>query len=102
LGMIYLPRMNKYELTMILDGKSGAAKKKAQTAKITKIVEISKGKVLSEKEWGVRDLAYKIDKSETGLYLFFELELEPKAVRALNDKLRTDSDLLRYLLIKNG
>jgi len=100
--MIYLPRMNKYELTMILDGKTGATKKKSQTAKITKIVEISKGKVLSEKEWGVRDLAYKIDKSETGLYLFFELELEPKAVRALNDKLRTDSDLLRYLLIKNG
>jgi small subunit ribosomal protein S6 len=92
--------MNKYELTVVLDGKSPAAKKKKVTETLEKTLKIFEGKIVESKEWGVKELAYKIGKSETGLYLFFELELDPKGVKALNDKLRTDPDLLRYLLIR--
>jgi small subunit ribosomal protein S6 len=92
--------MNKYELTLVLDGKSGAAKKKKVTETLEKILAIFKGTIKESKEWGVKELAYKIGKSETGLYLFFELELDPKAVKALNDKLRVDPDLIRFLLIR--
>ncbi len=59
-----------------------------------------KGAIKESKEWGVKELAYKLDKSETGLYLFFELELDPKGVKALNDKLRTDPDIMRYLIVR--
>jgi ribosomal protein S6 len=45
-------------------------------------------------------MAYKIGKSETGLYLHFELELDGKGIKALNEKLRTDPEILRYLVIK--
>jgi ribosomal protein S6 len=76
--------MNNYELTLVLDGKSGAAKKK---------------KVTETKDWGVRDLAYKIGKSTTGLYVYFDLELDPAGAKALNEKLRTDADVLRFLVI---
>ena len=92
--------MNKYELTLVLDGKAGAAKKKKVIETLEKTLKIFKGVISESKDWGVKDLAYKIGKSETGLYLYFELELDPSAVKALNDKLRTDSDLIRYLLIK--
>lgn len=92
--------MNKYELTLVLDGKSGAAKKKKVNEIIEKILSVFKGSIKESKEWGVKDLAYKIGKSKTGLYLFLELELDAKGVKALNDKLRVDSDILRYLLIR--
>lgn len=92
--------MNKYELTLVLDGKSGAAKKKKVTEAFEKTLEIFKGSVKESKEWGVKELAYKIGKFEVGLYLFFELELDPKSVKALNDKLRTDTDIIRFLLIR--
>ncbi|HET7099112.1 MAG TPA: 30S ribosomal protein S6 [Patescibacteria group bacterium] len=91
--------MNKYELTIVLDGKSGGAKKKKVTESLEKILALFKGKIAESKDWGVKELAYKIAKSETGLYLFFELELDPKGVKVLNDKLRTDVDVLRFLLI---
>lgn len=91
--------MNKYELTLVLDGKSGAAKKKKVQETLEKILSISKGEIKESKDWGVKDLAYKIDKSTTGLYLYYELELDAKATKALNDKLRVDPDLIRYLLI---
>jgi small subunit ribosomal protein S6 len=92
--------MNKYELTLVLDGKAGAAKKKKVTETLEKVLAIFKGKIIESKDWGVKDLAYKVAKSTTGLYLFFELELAPNGVKALNDKLRTDADIIRFLLIR--
>lgn len=92
--------MNKYELTLVLDGKAGAATKKKATETLEKILGILKGSIKESKDWGVKELAYKIDKSTTGVYLFFEIELDPKGAKALNEKLRTDADIIRYLLIR--
>lgn len=94
--------MNKYEMTVVLDGKSGAAKKKKVIETLEKTLNIFEGAIKESKEWGVKELAYKIGKSETGLYLFFELEMDPKGVKALNDKLRTDPDIIRFLLINKA
>ena len=91
--------MNKYELTIVLDGKAGAAGKKKTIETLEKILAIFKGSIKESKEWGVKELAYKIGKSETGMYLFFEIELDPKGAKALNEKLRTDAGIIRYLLI---
>lgn len=93
--------MNKYELTLVLDGKSGATKKKKVVETLEKILTVFKGSIKESKEWGVKELAYKIGKSESGLYLFFELELDPATVKQLNEKLRVDGDIIRYLLIKS-
>lgn len=91
--------MNKYELTLVLDGKAGTAKKKKVTETLEKILEVFKGAIKESKEWGVKELAYKIGKSETGLYLFFDIELDGKGAKNLNEKLRNDPDIIRYLLI---
>jgi ribosomal protein S6 len=99
--------MNKYELTLVVDGKTGAAKKKKVTETLEKALKIFKGVISSSKELGVKEMAYairgassKIGKSETGLYLYFELELDGSGVKALNEKLRTDPDILRFLVIR--
>jgi len=93
---------NKYELTIVLDGKTGSAKKKKVTETLESLMGVFKGKITGSTDWGVKDLAYKIGKSSSGVYLYFELELDGKSVKGLNDKLRVDMDLLRYLLIRNG
>jgi small subunit ribosomal protein S6 len=94
--------MNKYELTLVLDGKAGAAKKKKVAETLEKTLKIFKGAIAESKEWGVKELAYKLGKSDTGLYLYYELELDGKGVKALNDKLRNDPDILRYLVVRKG
>jgi len=94
--------MNNYELTLVTDGKGGAAKKKKVTETLEKTIAIFKGKIADFKEWGVKEMAYKIGKSETGLYLYFELELTGAGVKALNEKLRTDPEILRYLVVRKG
>ena len=94
--------MNNYEVTLVLDGKAGAAKRKKVEETLEKTLKIFKGVIKESKEWGVKELAYKMGKSTTGLYLFFELELDSKGVKALNDKLRTDPDIIRYLIVKSS
>lgn len=92
--------MNNYELTLVLDGKSGVAKKKKTLESVEKVLATFKGKITETKDWGVRELAYKLGKSDTGLYTLLELTMEAGGAKALNEKLRTDADVLRFLLIK--
>ena len=68
--------MNKYELTVVLDGKTTPAKKKTFQELLEKLIKNAKGKIVKLDEWGVKNLAYKIGKSATGLYLHYILELE--------------------------
>lgn len=91
--------MRKYELTVVLDGKASSSKKKSVTDLVEKVVSIAKGKVAKVEDWGTKDLAYKIGKSETGVYLHFPLELETSSAKDLVAKLRANEDIIRYLLI---
>jgi small subunit ribosomal protein S6 len=95
-----LSAMAKYELTVLVDGKATAAKVKSTTEKLEKAVKEIGGKVDKSDNWGKMDLAYKLGKSDTGVYLFFEIELEGNKVKSLSNKLATDDSLLRYLVVK--
>lgn len=92
--------MNKYELTIVLDGKVTSAQKKAKVAFIESLVSVNKGKIEKTEEWGVKDLAYKINKSTSGLYVYFELELMPSTVKEISDKIKLEDGILRYLIVK--
>jgi len=91
----------KYELTVLLDGKTSSFKKKKFLETLEKMVSSFSGKVVKSKEWGVLDLAYPIKKNKNALYLFWELELPADKVKSLRDKLKLEEDILRYLLIKS-
>lgn len=91
--------MKKYELTVVLDGKASVSKKKSVQELIEKVVAITKGKVAKVEDWGTKDLAYKIGKRATGVYLHFPLELETSSVKDLTAKVRANEDVIRYLLI---
>jgi len=92
--------MNIYELTLILEGKTSPAKKKSLVEKIEKLVKLNKGNILKKDDWGKKDFAYPIKKNDTGIYLFFEIELEPEAVNKVSEKIRIDDDVLRHLIIR--
>ena len=92
--------MNNYELVVVLDGKATTAKKKAIQTTVNKLVKINMGKVLDVEDWGARELAYKIGKSETGAYLIFSLELGAEGAAGINSNLRLEENIIRYLLIK--
>ncbi len=83
--------MNKYELSIVLDGKTGAAKKKAVVEKVTKMVDLLKGKVGK-----IDDLGEKM----YGIVLFIPLELAADAAKSLLNKVRLEEDIKKHLMIK--
>ncbi|KKR14974.1 MAG: hypothetical protein UT87_C0034G0003 [Candidatus Levybacteria bacterium GW2011_GWC1_40_19] len=83
--------MEKYELTIVLDVKATAAKKKKITETIEKTVSLLKGKIGKIEDWGVK---------ENGLYLFFPLELEKSSVKMIATKVEQETDILKHLLIR--
>ncbi len=91
--------MRNYELTLVLDGKAAAGKKKTQEL-IEKIVTTLKGKVVKFEDWGVKDLASSIGKSTSGIFLHFKLELDSISAKQLTVKLRSEEAVLRHLLIR--
>ncbi len=97
--MVYFTDMYLYDLTIVLDGKTTPAKRKSAVEKIIASVEGNVGEV---KDHGERDLAYPIAKSTTGIYFTLPVNMEGESTQKLNDKLRHEEGILRYLLIRTG
>lgn len=92
--------MESYELTIVLPGEVSAAKKKSMQALIEKLVNAGKGEIKKTDEWGKIDLAYKIRKEAVGTFTHYNLAMNPAAAKNLKDKIRLESDILRYLLVR--
>jgi len=92
--------MNNYELTIVLSGKATEAKKKSVLAKVEKLINSLKGKIKKTDDWGKIELSYKIKKEESGIFILFDLELDGPSAKILNEKVRLEDDIMRYLLIR--
>lgn len=92
--------MNKYELTLIIDHKSTPAKKKKVQEMLEKAVSFLGGKINKFEDWGEKDFAYDIGKNSSGVYLFSEIEIDSSGAKSINDKLRVEGDIMRYLWVK--
>lgn len=101
--------MNKYELTVALEGSATAAKKKATEKLISEVIKNAQGKVGKMEDWGFHDLAHqmrvrvgaKIKKIDTGIFLYFPLELKKDMVKDISEKLNSEKSLIRYLLVRS-
>lgn len=92
--------MQNYELTVVLDGKTTAAKKTAATKLIEKVIELGKGKLGEVSDWGVKDLSYQIKKSTTGAFLHMPLQIPADFVKQVDNKLKMEESIIRYLIVK--
>ena len=92
--------MNNYRLIAVLSGKATPAKKKTFTEKLKKIVDVNKGNISSTEDWGEIQLEYKIKGNTSGNFLEFKLKLKPDSVKTINDKLRVEEGVIRFLLTK--
>jgi small subunit ribosomal protein S6 len=92
--------MNNYELMVIFTPVLSDDEFKAEQKKYAKLVADTGGSVVAENPWGLKSLAYPIQKKTTGLYWV----LEYSAASDFNDKLKIqllrDEHVLRHLCTK--
>jgi small subunit ribosomal protein S6 len=65
-----------------------------------KVIEGQEGVVSQVEEWGLRDLAYRIDKQGKGYYTLLQYRSAGRAVEELERNLRLTDGILRYLTVR--
>ena len=90
--------MNNYFLTLVLREDTDEKARQELFDDVKK--KLADGKVKKEDMWGARDLAYPIKKQTKGFYAHFEFEAEPKIIKGLDNSLKVEENVLRYLLVR--
>lgn len=58
------------------------------------------GKLVESEYWGVKTMAYKINKNRKGHYVFFRTDAPAEAVQEMERLMRLHEDVMRVLTIK--
>jgi small subunit ribosomal protein S6 len=66
-------------------------------ADLTNLLQKHKGKVLKREYWGLRPLAYEINKNRRGHYMLLGVEANNAGMDALRNELRLSEEVIRNL-----
>lgn len=92
--------MNKYELTLVLNGKLEEDAKAAALEKVQGYITRFNGAVTNVDDWGKKRFAYDIQKMKEGFYYFIKFESEdPACPNELESSLRIYEPVVRYLIV---
>jgi len=92
--------MNNYELMVIFTPILSDDEFKAAQKKYTTLVTDNGGRVVAENAWGLKSLAYPIQKKTTGLYWVSEFIAPSDFNEKLKIQLLRDEGVLRHMVTK--
>ena len=90
----------KYETVFILTPVLSDAQMKEAVEKFTTVLKEKGATIVNEELWGLRKLAYPIQKKSTGFYTLVEFEGEPTVVKKLETAFRRDERVMRFLTFR--
>ena len=68
--------------------------------KFIAVIQSFKGEIKKRENWGIRNLAYKINKNRKGHYTLLNIDGPPEAIQEYERLMRLDEDIIRFLTIK--
>ena len=68
--------------------------------KFISVIQSFKGEIKKRENWGIRNLAYKINKNRKGHYTLLNIDGPPEAIQEYERLMRLDEDVIRFLTIK--
>ncbi len=92
--------MNKYEAVFILTPVLSEEQIKEAVEKFKGILSANGAEIVNEEDWGLKKLAYPIEKKTTGYYRFLEFDAEPTVIDKLEIQFRRDERVLRFLTVR--
>jgi small subunit ribosomal protein S6 len=92
--------LNQYETVFIMTPVLSEEQMKEAVQKFKDYL-ISKGaEIVLEDNWGMRKLAYPIQKKSTGFYYLIEYKAEGSIIRDLEIAFKRDERIMRFLTVK--
>ncbi len=71
------------------------------STKLEKIITDGKGKLVSKEYWGLRKLAFRINKNDRGHYVLFNIQADYPVIAELNRVMGFNEDIIRNITLNN-
>ena len=92
--------MNKYETVFIMTPVLSDEQVAEAVSKFKGLLKDQGAKMDHEESWGLRKLAYPIQKKSTGFYHMFEFSAPGTSIEAMETEFRRDERIIRFLTTK--
>ena len=89
-----------YENVFIARQDISGAQADALADAFTQLIAEHGGEVKKRENWGLRNLAYRMNKNRKGHYVLFNIDAPASAIAELERTMRINEDVLRYLTIR--
>ena len=92
--------MNHYETVFILTPVLSDAQMKEAVEGFKAVLTNAGSEIVNEENWGLRKLAYPIQKKTTGFYTLIEFDAAPETIKKLETAYSRDEKVLRFLTFR--
>src|SRR5690606_37132768 len=91
--------MKNYETVFILNPVLSEEQAKDTVDKFVTVLTKANARILNTENWGLKKLAYPINKKSTGFYTLIEYAAEPHVINILETEFRRDESVMRFLTV---
>ena len=91
---------NQYETVFILTSVLSADQMKETVEKFKTLLTSNGAEILNEENWGLKKLAYPIEKKSTGFYILLEFKADPSLMLKLETEYRREERVIRFITVK--
>ncbi|RQD69474.1 MAG: 30S ribosomal protein S6 [Tindallia sp. MSAO_Bac2] len=92
--------MNKYELMYVLKPATEEAERETLLEKYKGIIEGEGGQVDNIEEWGLRKLAYEIQKETEGFYMLMQFQSDVDVPTELDRNMKIADAVIRHMITR--
>ncbi|MBN1954495.1 MAG: 30S ribosomal protein S6 [Anaerolineae bacterium] len=94
--------MRRYELVYIVHPQVDQEGLAAVNEEVQNLLESTGGTVHEVKPWGLRRLAYPIQKIWEGHYMLLDVSLQPQSLIEIERRLKLKDQIIRHLIVRTG
>ena len=88
--------LKQYETVFIATPILSESQMKEAAAKYAGLITAAGGEIVYEEDWGLKKLAYPIDKKTTGFYHLIEFKAEPEFIATFETQFKRDERIIRF------
>ena len=92
--------LNQYETVFIATPVLSENQMKEAVQKFKKVITDNSGEIVHEENWGLKKLAYPIQKKSTGFYYLVEFRGSGELIEKLELQYRRDERIIRFLTFR--
>lgn len=89
-----------YESVFIARQDISASQTEGLTETFSQIITEQGGNIVSVENWGLRSIAYRINKNRKGHYVLLNIDAPAPALHEMERQMRINEDVLRYMTIR--